>query len=53
MATFQNMSGDRLPNKLELVVGNAFKFKLIGTPKELAPFDLSSSTPLILSVIHF
>jgi hypothetical protein len=52
MATFQNMSGDPLPNKLELVVGNAFKFKLIGTPKELVPFELTSSAPLILAVIH-
>jgi hypothetical protein len=50
MATFRRMDDKPLPINMVLVVDNILKFKLVGTPKELVPFDLTSNAPLILAL---
>lgn len=50
MATFRRMDDTPLPANMLLVVDNVLKFKLTGTPKELVPFDLTSTAPLILAL---
>jgi hypothetical protein len=52
MATFLTMSGTPLSNNILLVVGNTLKFKIEGTLKELVPFNLISTAPLILAATH-
>lgn len=43
MATFQTMTGAKLPLQLTLFVGKILKIKIVPGPGELTPFKLTIS----------
>ncbi len=52
MATFQTMTGAKLPLQLTLFVGNVLKIKIVPGPGELVPFKLSFSPDKSLLLIN-